>query len=135
MAKQYHVLDTELKNLVQQVCRQFMSSHQPRPLAPRRELPSGGGGARLDATFAVVTESIGPASGTTDEITPGTGMVQFYETDDEGVRTPTEGDPVEVRNYDPDQTYAVNSMVYTTGTDEGSEVICGSCGTFDEPEE
>lgn len=93
----------------------------------------GGGVASLAAVFAIVTEEIGPATGDTDEITPGSGMAQFYTTDEEGVRTKV-GDPKQVLNYDPGETYSVGTGIYTTSS-AGGEVVSAFCTTFDEPEE
>lgn len=61
----YHVLDDELKKLVQQVCRQFMNSFQPRPKRGRRVRRGGGaGGVGKNTSIVQATAAIPPGSGT-----------------------------------------------------------------------
>ena len=134
-----YVMNREFKDMLQREVARLVNSFQPRPKRGRRPRRAGRGGGtgNLSATFMVVTTEIGPATGDISEITPGTGEAQYYETDEEGVRTPTDDDPIEVLNYDPCETYAVRTGIYVASA-EGSEiveVISAACCQLDEAPE
>lgn len=124
----------DLNKIVAALGRQQLlpGSFQTGAFHVQRPLGGGGGGGSFISTFGVVTTEVSPAAGTVDSITPGTGEVQLYATDVDGVRTPY-GDPISVFNYDPGETYLVRTGVYLAGEDGGTpEVISGFCLQFDE---
>lgn len=90
----HYVLNEELKQLVQQACRQFMTSFQPRPKRPRRKPQGtgGGGGGSVNVSFGYVVDSISAAEGWDSE-SWGSGDVQVIDYTGAGV-----GDAVTVYN-------------------------------------
>lgn len=99
-------------------------------------LLGGGGSNRLTAALWVVTTEISAATGDTDEITPGTGEAIQYEFDSvTGVATPIDMEPIEILNYDPAQTYAVNVGIYVSDVPGTAltMVLSAHCSPYDEP--
>lgn len=84
----YNVLDDDLTKLVQQVCRQFMNSFQPRPKRDWRGRRGGGASVDTGVYRGVVDTTVSAATGTTQDesLTPGNGFVRLYN--------PPQGTPI-----------------------------------------
>lgn len=93
-------------------------------------LGSGGSSAKVAAAIWIVTTQIDPATGTLPNITPGTGFAVQGEVDpDTGDLSPMDMTPVAMLNYDPGETYLVDTGIYVadvSGTDL-TMVLSGHC--------
>lgn len=93
----------------------------------------GGSSAKVAAAIWIVTTEISEASDTLPTITPGTGFAVQGEVDpDTGELSPMDMTPVEIYNYDPGETYEVDTGIYVAdvpGTDL-TMVLSGHCNKY-----
>lgn len=93
----------------------------------------GGGSAEFVATFYVATETIGGATGDTDEIVAGSGLAQQYglALDGADLKATPVGEPVTVYNFDP-APYVVGVGFYVATTEGGEfiQIMSGFCSPY-----